>query len=413
MKCLATLSLVTAAFTGTPGSAHEHARLGWVESVATGIQGPESIVEVAARDKAFSTLVTALKTANLAETLNGDGPFTVFAPTNEAFNALGQGTLRATLRDSKRLAQILTYHVVPGRLTAQDVATRRTLDTVNGQRLVVAVRGGLQINGDVKVIKGDIEAANGVIHVIDAVLIPAKQNIAEIAKAAHFDTLLAALSAADLASVFASDDGSFTVFAPTNEAFAKLGDEAIAALLEPRNRDLLTQILKYHVVKGRFYSDAVSANLFPETLAGERTKANMGRQGVRLNESNVVRADIDATNGVIHVIDSVLVPPSLAESLSSRLTAPTSTGFAAGDAMVTAIDIAVPLFNAGNAAACRAVYQATARNLLAFDAYELTAGERQRLERGLKQQRGIDDRDGAWVLREAFDSILRGRASGS
>ncbi len=134
----------------------------------------EDIVGIAAGNKDFSTLVTAVKAAGLVETLQGDGPFTVFAPTNAAFAKLPKATLEALLKDKKALTAILTYHVVSGKVMAADVVKLKDgtkVKTVNGAEVKIGTKKGVKVN-DSNVVKTDIEASNGVIHVIDTVLIP-------------------------------------------------------------------------------------------------------------------------------------------------------------------------------------------------------------------------------------------------
>jgi uncharacterized surface protein with fasciclin (FAS1) repeats len=133
---------------------------------------PHNIVETAKEAGSFKTLLTAVDAAGLGETLAGGGPFTVFAPTDEAFAALPQGTLQSLLDDPPALARVLTYHVVPGRITSAEITGDSEQKTVEGSTLEIAVNGGVTVN-DATVIKADVEAENGVIHVIDRVLIPA------------------------------------------------------------------------------------------------------------------------------------------------------------------------------------------------------------------------------------------------
>ncbi len=130
-----------------------------------------TIVDIAVQAGKFNTLVQAVQAAGLVETLSGEGPFTVFAPTDEAFAQIPQETLQAVLADKEKLTAILTYHVVPGKLMATDVARSSQLQTVQGQSITVNTEGGVRVD-DANVIQTDIEADNGVIHVIDRVLMP-------------------------------------------------------------------------------------------------------------------------------------------------------------------------------------------------------------------------------------------------
>jgi len=130
-----------------------------------------TIVDIAVQAGKFNTLVQAVQAAGLVETLSGKGPFTVFAPTDEAFAQIPQETLQAVLADKEKLTAILTYHVVPGRLMAADVVRSTQLQTVQGQSITVSTEGGVRVD-DANVIQTDIEADNGVIHVIDKVIMP-------------------------------------------------------------------------------------------------------------------------------------------------------------------------------------------------------------------------------------------------
>ena len=134
--------------------------------------GEKNIVETAVAAGSFNTLVTAVKTADLVETLSGPGPFTVFAPTDDAFAKLPEGTIPALLQDKDKLTAILTYHVVAGKVMASDVVNLDSAKTVNGQSLTIKVKDGKVMVDNAMVIKTDIACSNGVIHVIDAVVLP-------------------------------------------------------------------------------------------------------------------------------------------------------------------------------------------------------------------------------------------------
>jgi transforming growth factor-beta-induced protein len=280
----------------------------------------QTVVEIAAGNPAFSTLVTAVKAAGLAETLSGNGPFTVFAPTNEAFAALPKGTLEKLLKPENRdlLKKVLTYHVVSGDLMAKDLRSGN-VTTVAGSTVAVKVQNGKVSVNNSNVVKADVDAKNGVIHVIDKVLLPpdlmaatpvATQTVVEIAAGnPSFSTLVTAVKAAGLAETL-SGKGPFTVFAPTNEAFAALPKGALEKLLKPENRDVLRKVLTYHVVSGDLMAKDLRSGKVT-TVAGSPVAVQVGHGSVKVNNANVVKADIDAKNGVVHVIDKVLLPPNL------------------------------------------------------------------------------------------------------
>lgn len=269
-----------------------------------------TIVETAVDAGSFETLATALGEAGLVDALNGEGPFTVFAPSDDAFAALGDKAIANLLKDENRdlLKAVLTYHVVPGRLTSAELARARTLTTLSGQRLEVSFSTELMVD-QASIVQGNIEASNGVIHVIDSVLMPETRPIPAVAKeAGQFGTLLAAAKAAGLVETL-SDEGPFTVFAPTDDAFAALGSETIESLLKPENREKLASILTYHVIPGRVYASDVIGGVEAATVQGESVEVGLKKGGLSVNGSNVIAADIEAFNGVIHVIDGVLLPP--------------------------------------------------------------------------------------------------------
>jgi uncharacterized surface protein with fasciclin (FAS1) repeats len=265
------------------------------------------IVETAAKAGSFKTLLAAAKAAGLVETLKGDGPYTVFAPNDDAFARLPEGTVASLLKDKAKLAAILKYHVVPGRITAKQVVTSQWLATAEGQSLFVRATGeGVMIDG-ASIIKTDIKASNGIIHVIDKVVLPRKNIVQTASDAKVFKTLLAAAKAAGLAEALA-ENGPFTVFAPTDDAFKKLPEGTVEALLKDKAK--LAAILKYHVVSGRILStDLTTGVTKAKSLEGQSIKVTRAADGkVKADGANVVKANIIAGNGVIHVIDAVILP---------------------------------------------------------------------------------------------------------
>jgi uncharacterized surface protein with fasciclin (FAS1) repeats len=272
-----------------------------------------SIVDVAVADGNFTTLIAAVEAAGLAETLSGEGPFTVFAPTDDAFAALPQGTVEALLEDPEgALTDILLYHVVEGAVPASDVVSLDSATTLLGENITIEVIGeDVVLNGSAEVIITDIETNNGIIHVIDAVLLPPEElaSIAEIAvEDGNFTTLVAALEAAGLVETL-SGAGEFTVFAPTDEAFAALPEGTVESLLEDPE-GALTEILLYHVVDGIFLAEDVVTLESATTLQGLDITITVTDDGVILNDTvMVIITDIQASNGVIHVINAVLLPP--------------------------------------------------------------------------------------------------------
>ena len=273
------------------------------------------IVDTAVADGRFTTLAAALGAADLVETLKGEGPFTVFAPTDDAFAKLPEGTVESLLlpENLEQLKSILLYHVVSGKVLASDVVTLTSAETVLGEDVTIKVEDGkVFLNDTVEVIITDVEASNGVIHVIDSVLLPPAKlsDIIDTAVAdGRFTTLAAALGAADLVETL-KGEGPFTVFAPTDDAFAKLPEGTVESLLLPENLEQLKSILLYHVVSGKVLASDVVTLTSAETLLGEDITIKVEDGKVFLNDTvEVIITDVEASNGVIHVIDAVLLPP--------------------------------------------------------------------------------------------------------
>jgi len=268
------------------------------------------IVDTAVEAGQFNTLVAAVKAAGLVDVLKSDGPFTVFAPTDEAFAKLPADTLKNLLKpeNKDKLAAILTYHVASGKLTASDVTRATGITSVNGQWLKFMSANGKVMVDEATVVTPDIKCANGVIHVIDRVVLPEQQNIVQVAAGAKtFNTLLTAATKAGLAEALQSD-GPFTVFAPTDDAFAKLPAGTLESLLKPENKQQLATIIKYHVVPGRVYSPALMKATDAGTLAGQSVHFTRKDNSLFVDKARIVATDIDASNGVIHVIDAVIIP---------------------------------------------------------------------------------------------------------
>ncbi|MDE0235116.1 MAG: fasciclin domain-containing protein [bacterium] len=293
-----------------------------------------TIVEVAVASGAFPTLIAAVQAAGLVDTLNSEGPFTVFAPTEEAF-ATALANLDVTagelLANTELLTAVLTYHVLATEAPSELVATLNgeSVTTVNGADITITIDGDTVRVNDATVVATDIQTTNGIIHVIDTVLLPPAQEepeasgteeqpeasgtIVEVAVASGaFPTLIAAVQAAGLVDTLNSE-GPFTVFAPTEEAFATaLANLDVTAGELLANTELLTAVLTYHVLATEAPSELV-ATLNGEsvtTVNGADITITIDGDTVRVNDATVVATDIQTTNGIIHVIDTVLLPPN-------------------------------------------------------------------------------------------------------
>ena len=298
------------------------------------------IVETAMANGNFKTLLAAAEAADLVDALKSEGPLTVFAPTDDAFAALPEGTVEALLQDIDALTAILTYHVAVGEVTAAQVVKMPTVATLNGAELTITVgNDGSVMVDDAMITVTDIKTSNGIIHVIDAVVIPgssaskaavslstgfrfgggwiayAIQNghlqwltkrlsLYTVARLGGFKTLATAVKAAGLKRTL-KRGGPFTVFAPTEAAFGDLPEGTIPALLQ--DPETLSNILLYHVVSGRVTSADV-VTLTEATMVNGGTVSITVGDGVMVNDANVIIVDIMARNGVIHAIDKVLIP---------------------------------------------------------------------------------------------------------
>jgi uncharacterized surface protein with fasciclin (FAS1) repeats len=288
-----------------------------------------TIVDIAVSDARFETLVAAVLATDLAGALSG-GQWTVFAPTDAAFAKLGLNPDNiATAFTKAELKDILLYHAIPSKISSDKALTLLgDVMMANGQKAGLKFfAGDIYVNDDAKVIIPDVEAANGVIHVVDTVILgpwprteaapaavaapaPVMSNtIVDLAVAdGRFTTLVAAVLATDLAGALSS--GEWTVFAPTDAAFAKLGLNAdnIASAFSKAE---LTNILLYHALRGEVNADKAL------TLLGDVTMANGQKAGLKFfagnifvnDDAKVIIADVNASNGVIHVVDTVILGP--------------------------------------------------------------------------------------------------------
>lgn len=282
---------------------------------------PKNVVQTLSSKQEFSILVEAVTAADLATTLSGAGPFTVFAPTNDAFAALltELGVSKADLLANKPLlTDVLTYHVVAGNVASQQalsLAGKATASVAGGVFKIAQVGSSLTLvderNRSASITSVDLKAENGVIHVIDKVILPGDKDIVATAQAnPDFSILVEAVVAADLVGTLSSA-GPFTVFAPTNTAFAnllaELGISKDALLADTA---LLDRVLKYHVIGARVLAAEVPVGQAIDTVETGIFTVNSSLVIVDQRDrlSNIGTTDIMTKNGVIHVVDKVLLP---------------------------------------------------------------------------------------------------------
>jgi uncharacterized surface protein with fasciclin (FAS1) repeats len=269
----------------------------------------------------LSLLESAVVKANLATTLEGAGPYTVFAPTDDAFTASGITATTINTLSAAQLQSILLYHTLPAEVFAANVPAgpNAKVITASGDSVFVTRNGtGVYVNGT-NVTQADIDASNGVIHLISRVLLPPAGNIVEVAQAnASFSYLVAAVLRASTGTTnvaqILSSGGPFTVFAPTNDAFIAAGFATIDAI-NAADPNTLASILTYHVVPGRVFSSDLTNGATPATANGGKTVTigvTAGGASVKgltnTTASNIIGANVMARNGVVHVIDRVLLP---------------------------------------------------------------------------------------------------------
>ena len=270
----------------------------------------KNIVETALADPQFSTLVAALQKAELTNTLSGPGPFTVFAPNNDAFVKAGVTDLTKISKED--LSKILLNHVLTANVPAANVMPGAVATVANQNIYLSKNANGVYINGKIQVIKADITTSNGTIHVINDVIMQPVSNIVQLAQAnPNLKTLVSLVGQADLAAILSGVGvSSYTVFAPTDAAFTELFKTVNPATL---SKQQLINILSYHVVSGRVFSTDLVNNASVQTLlsTGKVTVDLSSGAGIKATGgavSKVTDANILATNGVIHVIDKVLIP---------------------------------------------------------------------------------------------------------
>jgi uncharacterized surface protein with fasciclin (FAS1) repeats len=290
------------------GAAAKTFTVGYV-SPQSQAKSDSDIVDTAVAAGKFGTLVAAVKAAGLVETLKGEGPFTVFAPSDDAFAKIPEEKLKELLKPENKAALqgILTYHVVPGKVMASDVVELDEAKTANGQTVDINVADGKVSVDGANVVATDIVCKNGVIHIIDAVIMP-KADIVDTAVAAgKFNTLVAAVKAAGLVETL-KGEGPFTVFAPTDDAFSKVDAAALQNLLKPENKEKLQSILTYHVVSGKVMAKDVVTLKSAKTVNGSEVAIAVKDGTVTVDGASVVATDIKCGNGVIHIIDAVIMP---------------------------------------------------------------------------------------------------------
>jgi uncharacterized surface protein with fasciclin (FAS1) repeats len=279
------------------------------------LQPPTDIVTTLV-DRGFTQLVASLQATGLAATLMGPGPFTLHAPTDDAFAAVA-GALGGL--STAEVTAILQYHVLPGAFTATQALAAGAVPSATGTVVVFSTDAQGQPLVNAVTLSGfNIPSTNGIVHVVDEVLVD-PLDIPALAGALGLDTLVAALVAAGLDDDLAEPNGPFTVFAPTEAAFAALPAGTLAFLLDPANQAALIDVLTYHVLAGEQDGAALGAESTVTTLQGDELLVDTVGSTLYLNDAAVLAADLQAENGLVHAVDAVLTPPaSLVDTLVAR-----------------------------------------------------------------------------------------------
>ncbi|MDB2429715.1 CIA30 family protein [bacterium] len=373
---------------------------------------PSDVVATALSDGRFKTLAKALTSAGLVETLQSDGPFTVFAPTDEAFGKLPTGVVSSLLKpeNSEELGNILKYHVLAGSVRLAGALEAKDAKTITGESISVTFSDGKIKVNESTLINSDIQCSNGTIHVIDSVLLPPRPetDLVAIAKrSGKFSTLLAAVQAAGLSDTL-SGASEITILAPTDEAFSKLPEGTLESLLKPGNKKTLQKILAMHVLNGKVSAgDALNAKK-AVSFSGEPLTFKVEDGLLKVNSSTIVSTDIVADNGVIHVIDSVLLPE---EESTSRDPVDVSTPRSPIELIESAIDRGVPIFNEGDHQGCADIYRDCLMELIAtkkingefLGAMETLVSATNKLKDSTKR---------AWMLRNGLDHLYQALGRG-
>ena len=282
---------------------------GVIHTISSVLTPPDSIGTGISKANGFSVLTSVLQQTGLDAVLDGDGPFTLFAPTDAAFAKIPAADLQALLADPVALANVLQYHVIAGSVFSDTVLAGGEATMLQGDKITLTglAPGRLFVNGSFIQAK-DFEAKNGVVHVIDTVLLPGQPNVVEYLNSFDaFSTLRTALQAANLDGTL-QGPGPFTLFAPTDRAFAKLPAGTVPGLLN--DIPALTDILTYHVIAGEFLAIDVAGLTSAPTLQGADVNFSNSRGMFMVNSSLIQVFDVQVSNGVIHVIDEVLLPPA-------------------------------------------------------------------------------------------------------
>jgi transforming growth factor-beta-induced protein len=363
-----------------------------------------SLASVATKAK-LTTLLELVKAAGIE--FPKDAKLTIFAPTNEAFAKLPREQVEflTSAKGKPALQAILKHHVVAQSLESSALLDRRRLKALSGQSLEVDP-AALTVDG-ARLVATDVAFDGGLVHVIDSVMVPELRSIEEIvAQDERFATLRAAIGAAGLGpQLGAENSGPWTVLAPSNDAFAKIPADALKALLA--DRPALTAVLSAHVLPTAIRRDEMLAQGSARTLMGDGTVAFALASGaITVDGARIEVADIEAANGIIHIIDRVLPARSAATATAPAAASPQRAERAAA-VLELAIERGVPRFNAGDTASCAALYELAIASVVLLGEDAVSADAKAELAKALEQGASHEDAsERAWIYRRAMDRAL-------
>ncbi|HAO65513.1 MAG TPA: hypothetical protein DCR17_02335 [Verrucomicrobiales bacterium] len=362
-----------------------------------------TIMDLVAADARFKTLAAAVNAAGLGEVLSGAGPFTVFAPTDAAFESLPEGTVEALLTEEGKtsLISILKNHVVSGRADLSSALGAGSISNLENNTLKVTFsEGSVRVN-DAVLRQADVSTSNGIVHIIDSVLVPTKEgptSILETAnKAGSFKTLLAAVETAGLEDYLESGE-SVTIFAPTDAAFNKLPAGTVEQLLKPENRKKLETVLINHALQGSVGAGTALSQGTAETLGNQTLTFKIQGGRFQVNGITIDTVDLVCSNGIIHVVDEVILFEENEDRAGLEINDQSVTPQAS---IIAAIQQGVPLYNQGNARACADVYRDCIKSLAMRT--DLNDVIKTSLNRSLKMSESKSADESAWIYRYALD----------
>ena len=362
-----------------------------------------TIMDLVAADARFKTLAAAVNAAGLGEVLSGAGPFTVFAPTDAAFESLPEGTVEALLTEEGKtsLISILKNHVVSGRADLSSALGAGSISNLENNTLKVTFsEGSVRVN-DAVLRQADVSTSNGIVHIIDSVLVPTKEgptSILETAnKAGSFKTLLAAVETAGLEDYLESGE-SVTIFAPTDAAFNKLPAGTVEQLLKPENRKKLETVLINHALQGSVGAGTALSQGTAETLGNQTLTFKIKEGRFQVNGITIDTVDLVCSNGIIHVVDEVILFEENEDRAGLEINDQSVTPQAS---IIAAIQQGVPLYNQGNARACADVYRDCIKSLAMRT--DLNDVIKTSLNRSLKMSESKSADESAWIYRYALD----------